>query len=549
MAQQQLFSWSTHSRVTMEEAGLLKERFQAITDKRKVQEDIANKRGEVEEEKLKLQYLKKKALREQWLMDGLSIQSAQEQEAMELQAQDSQQQSKVLQSNINRMEKEIEALEKQETTISTNEQLILKRLKEVEKTTEDIIKAVNADTQQEPIQYIYSAIPDIPKSYKPSQLKKLQSPILGPDDDQPKKALFAVEINVEKDMKTGESQVLSTATVSPQEFQQKGVKVYDDGRKSVYALRSDGQVARNGMGQLTPGEVEELLRKATEKQTNSDVEYHEPVFSTPYSPPSTPKRPDRPNGQSETCKYPSSAQPEVPRSDGAPFQGEAKHLPPHIPHANADSHGCTDKPPGNSLSPSTNGGEMRLDLNAQGPVQAPLPESRENRRAAPPAESGVRHRGLSPSHRDNSQPSNSALATNLDSTEPVTMIFMGYQSVDSEQEAHQDLGCDEAIQAELVVISDDNDSSDGPLSYHPDGYHSKIFQPHLNSKASPRLTANRNRSNASPYTAIDQPQESGSGPSLLSPCPDVTGQVEGDGIEDPSASALRMRMAKIGKSM
>ncbi|KAJ8376109.1 hypothetical protein SKAU_G00066890 [Synaphobranchus kaupii] len=47
-----------HSRLTMEEADLLKERFQAITDKRKIQEDIAKKRRDIEEEKLKLQYLK-----------------------------------------------------------------------------------------------------------------------------------------------------------------------------------------------------------------------------------------------------------------------------------------------------------------------------------------------------------------------------------------------------------------------------------------------------------------------------------------------------------
>ncbi|KAG5850560.1 hypothetical protein ANANG_G00083760 [Anguilla anguilla] len=132
----------------MEEEGLLKERLQAITDKRKIQEDIAKKRRDIEEEKLKLQYLKKKALREQWLMDGLSLQSAQEEEAMRLQAQDDQQQSKVLQSNIERMEMEIEALEKQEMTISENEQLILKRLKEVEKTTEDIIKRATAGAKQ-----------------------------------------------------------------------------------------------------------------------------------------------------------------------------------------------------------------------------------------------------------------------------------------------------------------------------------------------------------------------------------------------------------------
>uniref|UniRef100_A0A4W6BXA2 Uncharacterized protein n=1 Tax=Lates calcarifer TaxID=8187 RepID=A0A4W6BXA2_LATCA len=124
----------------MEEADLLKERLQAITDKRRIQEDIAKKRRQIEEEKLKLQYIKKKALREQWLMDGLSQQSEQEQEAMRLQAQDEQQQSDQLQSNILRIEKEIMALEAQELDISANEEVVLKRLKEVERTAEDIIK-------------------------------------------------------------------------------------------------------------------------------------------------------------------------------------------------------------------------------------------------------------------------------------------------------------------------------------------------------------------------------------------------------------------------
>ncbi|XP_068437499.1 uro-adherence factor A isoform X1 [Clinocottus analis] len=124
----------------MEEADLLKERLQAITDKRRIQENIAKKRRQIEEEKLKLQYIKKKALREQWLMDGLSQQSEEEQEAMKIQAQEEQQQSDQLQSNILRIEEEMEALEKQELNISANEEIVLKRLKEVERTAEDIIK-------------------------------------------------------------------------------------------------------------------------------------------------------------------------------------------------------------------------------------------------------------------------------------------------------------------------------------------------------------------------------------------------------------------------
>ncbi len=48
---------------------------------------------------------------------------------------------------------------------------------------------------------------------------------------------------------------------------------------------------------------------------------------------------------------------------------------------------------------------------------------------------------------------------------------MGYQNFESDEE-------DEGIQAELVVISDDDeDSEEATLSYHPLGYRSKIFKP------------------------------------------------------------------------
>lgn len=51
--------------------------------------------------------------------------------------------------------------------------------------------------------------------------------------------LFAMEIKVTKNMLTGESTVVSTAAVPPQDLHHlTGVKVYDDGRKCVYALMS-----------------------------------------------------------------------------------------------------------------------------------------------------------------------------------------------------------------------------------------------------------------------------------------------------------------------
>lgn len=66
----------------------------------------------------------------------------------------------------------------------------------------------------------------------------------------PLPAVFAVEINVSKNLLTGESSVLSTATVPTQELSRHaGLKVFDDGRKSVYAL--------------TPQQVLDLRRPAS----------------------------------------------------------------------------------------------------------------------------------------------------------------------------------------------------------------------------------------------------------------------------------------------
>lgn len=50
----------------------------------------------------------KKALREQWLMDGLSGQNDEEEEAMRVQAQEEQQQTELLQSEIDRYSKQVD---------------------------------------------------------------------------------------------------------------------------------------------------------------------------------------------------------------------------------------------------------------------------------------------------------------------------------------------------------------------------------------------------------------------------------------------------------
>uniref|UniRef100_A0A8C1UUA9 Uncharacterized protein n=1 Tax=Cyprinus carpio TaxID=7962 RepID=A0A8C1UUA9_CYPCA len=165
---------------------------------------------------------------------------------------------------------------------------------------------------------------------------------------------YTMKISVEKDLRTGESHILSTATIAPLDLQQQGIKVYDDGHKSVYALPPDGRDSQNDMNEMSLLEVEELLMK--KEATSAFMAFR------------------------------------CPTRTRVPFR--LRTLPNKKPF--------TFQP----LKPTS---------------------------------------------------------IWVESGEPVTMIFMGYQNVESDEE-------DEGIQAELVVISDDDDDEDSEeatLSYHP----------------------------------------------------------------------------------
>uniref|UniRef100_A0A9J8D7C3 Palmdelphin n=1 Tax=Cyprinus carpio carpio TaxID=630221 RepID=A0A9J8D7C3_CYPCA len=484
-------------------------------DKRRIREEIEKKRRNIEEEKLKLQYLKKKTLREQWLMDGLSTLSEEEQESVKAQTEDNQQQTKLLQSNIDRIQQEIAVLETQELELSAKEEILLKQLKEVEKTPEDIIKEVNANIWPEAVQYIYTAIPEVPKSYTPKTRRRSVKPGKHEtDEEQEKKATYTMKISVEKDLRTGESHILSTATIAPLDLQQQGIKVYDDGHKSVYALPPDGRDSQNDMNEMSLLEVEELLMKASEKKDPADVEYHEPVFSSPFSRPTTPQRTER--------GYISLHGLQMPNKNQSPFQAEnfTKREALYIPTSKTNQYLVTNQLAQNgSYANSEYSGITRIS-----PASSPIQEYEEQLRITPTADSGLGFGRFSPLNQKEDSSANfmSFLPPEVESGEPVTMIFMGYQNVESDEE-------DEGIQAELVVISDDDDDDDddseeATLSYHPLGYHSKIFKP-----------------NSMVYRSEIRPsaiRTSSSGRQML-----------GNETRDLTDTALPIRLSQLGKHM
>ncbi|KAG9354065.1 hypothetical protein JZ751_012189 [Albula glossodonta] len=190
-----------------------------------------------------------------------------------------------------RLEGEIGMLESEESQISAKEQVLRERLRETERSIEDLQKRGlivysnapsplllpkhRAASEKErgregarkyAVNYIHSRIPDLPELYSQTSAKA------SGDEQLPRKAaMYAVEISVEKDKKTGGTKILSASAVSPEEVHQRGVKVYDDGRKVVYEVRSGGSTTlENGVHPWSSAEVDELMQRVGQSRSQGD---------------------------------------------------------------------------------------------------------------------------------------------------------------------------------------------------------------------------------------------------------------------------------------
>ncbi|KAM9487959.1 palmdelphin-like isoform 2-T2 [Clarias gariepinus] len=313
------------------------------------------------------------------------------------------------------------------------------------------------------IQFICSAIPDIPNSYTPGLMRRTNTAVKDSSSEAEKRAMFAMEISVEKDLRTGKSQVLSSATVTPQEFLQEAIKVYDDGKKSVYAVQSAGKESEDTLDELSPLEVEELIRKAAAKKNPTDVEYHEPVFSSRLS---TPQNMERgmvspgPNGFHIQNKAPDLLQPD-------------KHTSQHQECSQAMISSISDNATFNKNAVNRQNNNITQFHEGEHTDKAELmQELQEHKKLVPVFDLNLGfERCCTFDPRENACFSIDT-SSEMDCSEPVTLIFMGYQNAESDEE-------NDVIQAELVVIGNDEEKDDeeSPLSYHPQGYYSKVFQP------------------------------------------------------------------------
>ncbi|XP_044309469.1 paralemmin-1 isoform X3 [Varanus komodoensis] len=95
---------------TIKTCKIQQERIQVIAEKRRREDEIENKRHELDHDRRQLQHLKSKTLRERWLMEGAPS-TDEEGEAMKKQMEEENLKVKELEEVIERLEKEIGELE------------------------------------------------------------------------------------------------------------------------------------------------------------------------------------------------------------------------------------------------------------------------------------------------------------------------------------------------------------------------------------------------------------------------------------------------------
>ncbi|NWW14033.1 PALM2 protein, partial [Oreocharis arfaki] len=347
------------------------------SEKRRRQTEIEGKRQQLEDQILQLQHFKSKTLREKWLLQGIPAGSAEEEEARRRQSEEDELKVKKLEENIHRLEQEIQKLESEESQISAKEQIILEKLKETEKSFDNLQKVLKKKKTlghklkaKYAVNYIYSQIPELPTLYS-----RTAEPVPGWNGSSRVAALCTMEINVEKDKQKGETKIVSASPVGPDEAHQRGFKVYDDGSKVVYEVHSGGTVVENGVHKLSSKDVDELMQKAGQSSVKGG--YEKMTVS------------DR----------------------NVVADGNLSHMKEQMLFK-----------------------EAKLEMvhkSSKGRAVNPQPQDKPCAGETPEASAD----------------------------QPVTMIFMGYQNIDDEEETKKVLGYDETIKAELVLIDEDDEKS------------------------------------------------------------------------------------------
>ncbi|KAK5851822.1 hypothetical protein PBY51_023345 [Eleginops maclovinus] len=381
--------------MSCEEAQLHKERLQALAEKRKRQTEIEDKRGQLDDLGLQLQHLKSKSMRERWLLQGMG---AEEEEGRRKQLEQDEEQGKRLEDIIHRLESEIGTLESEESQISAKEQVLRERLKETERSIEDLQKSLMAQDGDAPGRMSAPlSDPDPEHLVLATQPRTGQS--ASGEHAAPRPAMFAMEINVQHDPQTGEQRILSANRVSPLDAASRGVKVFDDGRKVVYEVTSSGGVSTSNTMEngWSSAQVDQLIQRAARPGSQGSEDGRGKVTVTPAAPKAYVSPAD-----TDDLSPPSCAPPSVPSSP---------------------------------------------------PAQVTL--QREPQLGMMPPSAPITTQPASSAH-----PGGEFSSLHQASTEhPITMVFLGYQDVEDTSESRRLLGFDGAVKAEVVLIDEDDEKS------------------------------------------------------------------------------------------
>ncbi|XP_070816630.1 paralemmin 1a isoform X2 [Chaetodon trifascialis] len=324
------------------EALCQQDRLHLLSEKRKWQTEMENKKRQLEDDRRALQHLKSKALRERWLLDGAPS-AGPEQDEVKRQLEQDEAKTRNLEETINRLEQELFSLETgsvcqtiTHTTVSSGPVQAVE-VKGYGGRPQDRAAAAGQTVQEV-------------KVYKSPRMNKPREAA-----EEMRRAMYSVEIKVERDRMTGETRVLSTNTTLPVDLSHQGVKVYEDEQKVVHELNGE-----DGVQLLSFSEVEDLIHKADEASMM-------PQTVTTVTP--------------------------LPSAD---VQEEVGH----------------DQPPLEPLPVAVEftGLEAKADANP----------------------------GVAEASAEN----------------PITMVFMGYQNVEDEDETKKVLGLQGTVKAELVLIED-----------------------------------------------------------------------------------------------
>ncbi|XP_034737886.1 paralemmin 1a isoform X2 [Etheostoma cragini] len=236
-----------HSEMEVSESQ--QDRVHLLSEKRKWLTEIENKKRQLEDDKRALQHLKSKALRERWLLDGAPS-AGPEQDAVRTQLKQDETRTRSLEDNINRLEEELLSLETGSVCQTTTNTVVCP----------GSVEAVGVKDQPE-----LMAAQIAPESF--AEVRAPKSPRVNGASEEMKRAMYSVEIKVERDRLTGETRVLSTNTSLPVDLSHHGgVKVYEDERKVVHEMNGE-----DGVQLLSVSEVEDLIHKADEASVTSQT--------------------------------------------------------------------------------------------------------------------------------------------------------------------------------------------------------------------------------------------------------------------------------------